>query len=77
MRVDRARQRPIMGHAIGARGVHRHAVGDRRSPGGVGAGVEIGGEVHRRETPVARRPILATMRAGCRLVVVMIDSRRE
>ena len=55
MRVDRARHRPIMRHAIGAGGMHRHAVGDCRSPRGVGARVEIGGEVHRRETPVAGR----------------------
>ena len=32
MRVDRARQRPVVRHAIGAGGVHRHAVGDRRAP---------------------------------------------
>ena len=55
MRVNRARHRSIVRHPIGAGGVHRHAVGDRRSPGGVGAGVEVGGEVHRRETPVAGR----------------------
>ena len=48
-------QRPIVRHAVGAGGVHRHAVGDRRAPGGVGAGVEIGGEIHRRETSVAHR----------------------
>ncbi len=31
-----------MRHAIGAGGVHRHAAGHRRAPGGVGASVEVG-----------------------------------
>ena len=38
--------------------MHRHAVGDRRAPGGVGAGVEIAGEVDRRQPcrRASRRP---------------------
>ena len=42
MRVDRAGQRPIVRHAVWTGGVHRHAIGYRWTPGGVGAGVEIG-----------------------------------
>ena len=55
MRVNRARHRSVVWHPIGAGGVYRHAVGDRRPPRGVGAGVEFGDKVHCRETPVAGR----------------------
>ncbi len=55
MRVDGPSQSPVVRHAIGARGMHRHAVRNRRSPRGVGAGVEIGREIHGHETSVAHR----------------------
>ena len=55
MGVHRASDGAIVRHAIGARGMHRHAIGDGRTPGGVGAGVEVGREIHRRQPPVARR----------------------
>ncbi len=32
-------------HRIGAGGVNRHAIGDGRSPGRIGAGVEVGGKI--------------------------------
>ena len=78
MGVHRARDGAIVRHAIGAGGVHRHAVGDGRAPGGIGAGVEIGGEIHRRRAArrASRRPSRGCA-TGWRLVVVMIDSRRE
>ena len=79
MGVHRARDGAIVRHAIGAGGVHRHAIGDGRAPGGIGAGVEIGGKIHRRQPPVARRADFgadargmalgrrhASIRRGCR-----------
>ena len=67
MRVHRAGDGAIMRHPIGAGGVHRHAVGDGRAPGGIGAGVEIGGEIHRRQPPVARRADLGADAGGMAL----------
>ena len=49
----RPAQRAVMRHDIGTRGMDRHAVGDRRSPGGIGAGVEVALEVHGDEIAVA------------------------
>ena len=63
--AEGARDRPVrvhgaalgaeVRHAVGAGGVHGDAVGDRRTPRGIGAGVDGGGEVHGDEAaaPVA------------------------
>ena len=40
-----ARPGAHVGHAVRAHGMHRHAVGDRRAPRGVGAGVEVAVEL--------------------------------
>ena len=62
--VDGARGNPRVGHLVGPHAVHRHAVGHRRPPRRVGAGIEVGphlegGEpalcVGRRLGPDARR----------------------
>ncbi len=55
MRVHRPGQRAIVRNVVWSRGVDRNARRHRRSPGGVGAGIEIGGEVHRRQLAVASR----------------------
>src|SRR4029078_8313828 len=41
--VDGARQRPVMRHVVGTRGMDGHAVRPRRAPGGIWPGVSIGG----------------------------------
>ena len=52
--MARARARTC-GHAVGAGGVDRHAVGDGRAPAGVGAGVEDAFELERGEAARRRR----------------------
>ena len=32
---------PHIGHGIGPHRMHRHAIGDGRPPGGIGAGIEV------------------------------------
>ena len=59
-----------MGHAVGARRVDRHAIGDRRSPGGIGAGVEVAAksqanQASRRHRSRARARISRRMALGC------------
>ena len=44
--------RPIVRRHIGAGGMHRHAVGDRRAPARIGAGVEIALEDHAGDAAV-------------------------
>ena len=64
-------------HAVGAGGVHRHAVRDGRAPARVGAGVEDALEVERGQPARRRRSrARAAIRAGWRLVVAAIDSGR-
>ena len=46
----RGRVRPDVGHAVGAGGVDRHAVGDGRPPGGIGAGIEVAVELERGQS---------------------------
>ncbi len=55
MGMHRSSNGAIVRHAIGAGGVHRHAIGDRRSPGRIGAGVEVGGKIHPNQTAIAAR----------------------
>ena len=47
--VDGARTQRGIGHLVGPHAVHGHTVGHRRPPRGVGAGVEIGLHLERRE----------------------------
>ena len=47
--VDGARAHACVGHLVGSHAVHGHAVRHRRSPRGVGAGVEIGLHLEGRE----------------------------
>ena len=53
--VDRLRTRPVVRDPVGTRGVHGHAVRDRRSPAGIGAGVERAIEDHPTERAVLAR----------------------
>ena len=66
-----------MRYVIGARRVDGHAIGDRRSPGGIGAGIEIAHEI---EADQASRPIrrrrARVICEGWRLVVAISDSGR-
>ena len=43
--VDGARRRPHGRHLVRPARVHRHAVGDRRAPRGIGAGIEVAVEL--------------------------------
>ena len=52
IRVDRPRRGAHRRHDVGARRVHRDSVGHRRSPRGVGAGVEVAVEVEGGEPTV-------------------------
>ena len=54
--------------------MHRHAVGDRRTPRGVGARVEVGLEVESDQQAVSCRAGASADAGGMRLVVLMIDS---
>ena len=68
--VDRAGARQDVRHAVGSARVDRHAVGDGRPPGGVGAGVEVAVEVEGEQAARRRRPTTrACDRGGWRLVV--------
>ena len=53
MRVHRPGERAIVRHVVRPRGVDGNARRDRRSPGGVGPGIEVGGEVHRGQLAIA------------------------
>ena len=53
MGVDGAASGAVMRHDVGPRGMDGDAIGDRRAPGGIGAGIEIALEIHGRERPVA------------------------
>ena len=57
--------------------MHRHAVGDRRPPAGIGAGVEIAVEDHAGDAAVGvGADASRVIAAGWRLVVDIIDSVR-
>ena len=53
MGVDRPRARAVIRHAVWARRVNRHPIGDGRPPRRISAGIEIGGKIHGREATVA------------------------
>jgi len=55
MSVHRPGQRAIVRDVVGPRGMDRNARRDGRSPGRVGAGVEVGGEVHGFQLAIAGR----------------------
>ena len=55
MRVHRASQRTIVRNVVWSRGVYRHARRNRRPPRGIGAGIEIGGEIHRGQLAFSSR----------------------
>src|SRR5579883_3200046 len=57
MRMDGAGQRAVMRHAVRTGSMHRHAIGDGRAPGGVGAGVEVGGKIHGKQPAVPHRAV--------------------
>ena len=76
--MHRPGNRPVMRNYVGAGRMHRNPCGHSRSPRGIRARIEVGGED--RAPPVSRSrvaPARNRMRAGWRFVVDRMDSMRE